>query len=273
MRKYFIVEGYQRKGPYTPEELKKFNITADTKIWTFENATEKPASEITELQYFFSSTDITDQIDYNNVSAINPNLIQNQKKEEQTEQLKDKQEEYLKIVEEQKKKYEEEQKLKQQEEQKKAEEFDNQLDEDTNKDSGFIPVDEPPKVATFIPENEQVPTNDNNIEPSEIANLVDLESQDKYHHTEYSSKNINAATNLSSFNKPKTYLALAIITTLMCCLPLGIVSIVFASQVETKFRAGDIKGAEAASKSALTFGIIALVSGIIFLLIVMLTNA
>lgn len=272
MRKYFIVEGYQRKGPYSPEELKKINITPETLIWTFELGTQKTASEFPELQTIFSSTDITQQFDDKNVSAINPNFNENELKDNKQEELKDKQEEYLKIVEQQKKKYEEEQKQKKQEQEKKAEEYENQLNEETNEDSGFIPTDEPPQVATFIPENEQVPTNKNNEAPSEIANLVNLESKDKYNHTEYNSKTINASTNLNSFNRPKTYLALAIITTLMCCLPLGVVSIIFASQVESKFKAGDIDGAEKASKNALTFGIIALVTGIIFISIIILAD-
>lgn len=42
----------------------------------------------------------------------------------------------------------------------------------------------------------------------------------------------------------------AILTTLFCCLPLGIVSIVYASQVDGKRAAGDIAGAREASRKA-----------------------
>lgn len=62
--------------------------------------------------------------------------------------------------------------------------------------------------------------------------------------------------------KPENHLALAIITTILCCLPLGIVSIVFASQVNSKYAAGDYEGAEKASKNAKLFWIISLVLGL-----------
>jgi hypothetical protein len=46
------------------------------------------------------------------------------------------------------------------------------------------------------------------------------------------------------------YLVQAILCTLFCCLPFGIVAIVFAAQVNGKLAAGDAAGAEAASKNA-----------------------
>ncbi len=42
----------------------------------------------------------------------------------------------------------------------------------------------------------------------------------------------------------------AILTTLFCCLPLGIVSIVYATQVDGKRAAGDLAGARAAADKA-----------------------
>ena len=62
---------------------------------------------------------------------------------------------------------------------------------------------------------------------------------------------------------PNNYLALAIITTIICCLPAGIVSIVYATQVNSKWQAGDYEGAQLASKNAQTWWIVAIVAGII----------
>jgi hypothetical protein len=46
----------------------------------------------------------------------------------------------------------------------------------------------------------------------------------------------------------------AILVTLCCCLPFGIASIVFASQVNSKYAAGDVAGAhESARKARLWF--------------------
>lgn len=57
---------------------------------------------------------------------------------------------------------------------------------------------------------------------------------------------------------PNNHLAMAIISTLLCCMPAGIVSIVYASQVNSKFMAGDYIGAERASKNAKTWWIVSL---------------
>ena len=50
-----------------------------------------------------------------------------------------------------------------------------------------------------------------------------------------------------------TYLAQAILCTLFCCLPAGIVAIVYASQVNSKLGVGDYAGAQLASKNAKTW--------------------
>ena len=50
--------------------------------------------------------------------------------------------------------------------------------------------------------------------------------------------------------KPKNWLVESILTTIFCCLPFGIAGIVFASQVNSKFAAGDYAGAVQASKEA-----------------------
>jgi heme/copper-type cytochrome/quinol oxidase subunit 2 len=52
---------------------------------------------------------------------------------------------------------------------------------------------------------------------------------------------------------PPNYLVWAILTTVLCCLPFGIVSIVFASQVNSKWAAGDYDGAKNSSKNAKTW--------------------
>jgi uncharacterized membrane protein YvbJ len=46
------------------------------------------------------------------------------------------------------------------------------------------------------------------------------------------------------------YLVQAILVTIFCCLPFGIVAIVFAAQVNGKLQAGDINGAMESSRKA-----------------------
>ena len=60
-----------------------------------------------------------------------------------------------------------------------------------------------------------------------------------------------------------SHLALAIVTTLMCCMPLGVVSIVYAAQVSSLVSSGKIEQARAASRSAKGWGIAALVVGLV----------
>lgn len=49
---------------------------------------------------------------------------------------------------------------------------------------------------------------------------------------------------------PKNWLVESILVTLFCCLPFGVVGIVYASQVSSKFNSGDQAGALEASKNA-----------------------
>lgn len=52
---------------------------------------------------------------------------------------------------------------------------------------------------------------------------------------------------------PPNNLVWAILTTLFCCLPLGVVSIVFAAQVNGKWAAGDVVGAQDSANKAKQF--------------------
>ncbi len=65
-----------------------------------------------------------------------------------------------------------------------------------------------------------------------------------------------------------SYLVQSILVTLCCCLPLGIPAIVFAAQVNGKLKAGDIAGAEEASRKAKMWCWIAFGLGIVANIIV-----
>lgn len=63
------------------------------------------------------------------------------------------------------------------------------------------------------------------------------------------------------------YLVWAILVTIFCFLPTGIVAIVFASQVSSKLAAGDRAGAIEASNKAKTWTIVSAAVGVVFVLI------
>ena len=72
-------------------------------------------------------------------------------------------------------------------------------------------------------------------------------------------------------SQPKNYLVESILVTIFCCQPFGIVGIVYASQVNSKYASGDYEGAKRASKEAkkwMTWGVISgLVIAVGFLLL------
>ena len=75
---------------------------------------------------------------------------------------------------------------------------------------------------------------------------------------------------------PNNYLVWAILTTIFCCLPLGVVSIVFSSQVNSKWAMGDAQGALKASNNARNFAIASavavLVIGVVWLFFAILVG-
>ena len=71
--------------------------------------------------------------------------------------------------------------------------------------------------------------------------------------------------------QPDNYLVWAILSTLLCCVPLGIVAIVFAAQVDSKYAAGDYAGAQVASGRAKLWSILS--AGSLFLLVALYLGA
>jgi len=73
---------------------------------------------------------------------------------------------------------------------------------------------------------------------------------------------------------PPNYLVWAILSTVLCCLPLGVASIVFAAQVNNKWTMGDVAGAQIASRRARQFAIWSAISaGVIAVLYVVIAVA
>lgn len=62
---------------------------------------------------------------------------------------------------------------------------------------------------------------------------------------------------------PPTYLAWAIVVTLLCCQITGIVAIVYAASVDTNYSRGDFEGARRASRNALTWTLVSVGAGVL----------
>ncbi len=62
----------------------------------------------------------------------------------------------------------------------------------------------------------------------------------------------------------------AILSTLLCCLPVGIVSIVYAAQVNGKLAAGDVAGAQESSDKAKKWAIWSAIAWLIMVVLYVL---
>lgn len=72
---------------------------------------------------------------------------------------------------------------------------------------------------------------------------------------------------LNEQDPPKSYLVEAILITVFCCMPFGIIAIVNASNVESRFKNGDYEGAVQSSKDAKKWVTIGFWSGLAFLIL------
>ena len=64
-------------------------------------------------------------------------------------------------------------------------------------------------------------------------------------------------------SKPDNNMIWAILSTLFCCLPLGIVAIINAAKVDGLYRSGDYAGAQEAADNAKKYAQYGLIGGII----------
>ena len=63
---------------------------------------------------------------------------------------------------------------------------------------------------------------------------------------------------------PSTNLVWAIVATVLCCVPFGIVAIVYANKVTKLYKAGDLYGAKSASETSMWWTIAAIVVGVVW---------
>ena len=61
----------------------------------------------------------------------------------------------------------------------------------------------------------------------------------------------------------KNHLVGAVLVTLCCCMPFGVVALIYSAQVNSKLAAGDVPGAQAASSRAYTWSLVALLAGLL----------
>ncbi|MBK9177221.1 MAG: CD225/dispanin family protein [Flavobacteriales bacterium] len=75
---------------------------------------------------------------------------------------------------------------------------------------------------------------------------------------------------MNSPQRPKDWLVESIIVTLLCCLPFGLIGIINASSVNSRYDAGDFDGAQRASSEAGKWTKIGFWCGLVPIVLVML---
>ncbi|GED96978.1 CD225/dispanin family protein [Gordonia crocea] len=72
--------------------------------------------------------------------------------------------------------------------------------------------------------------------------------------------------------EPDNNLVWAILSTVLCCLPLGIVAIIKSTSVSKLWAQGDVAGAQKAAEDAKKFAIWGAIAGVIVLVILVILN-
>ena len=106
--------------------------------------------------------------------------------------------------------------------------------------------------------------NGNNVSDNSDANSGNYSyhfANDAYQNTGYNTQRKNE--NPNEAQRPDSYLAWAIIVTILCCLPCGIVSIIYATMVNSRFDRGDVEGAKKASETAQMWIILSITLGLL----------
>lgn len=74
---------------------------------------------------------------------------------------------------------------------------------------------------------------------------------------------VNGKSIASATEQVPNHLVGAILTTIFCCQIGGIIAIIYAAQVNTKLACGDVDGARAASKTANTWIMVNIITGVL----------
>ncbi len=139
--------------------------------------------------------------------------------------------------------------------------------ENTNELSGFISVNQ-----DFLEKKENEDKH-KKAQQKPIVQNTNTKINNNNSIQEKTEKQSSSKSNIDENKKPSNYLIFSIIVTLICCTPLGIVSLITGSQVEKKIKKGDIQGAKKASKTTRTILIIAVISSAIILIAYLLIQA
>ncbi len=253
-RKYYIVETYQRKGPFNIEELKKYGINKDTLIWAFELDEPLKASEINELKIIFNQekTEQNKQTQQNPPNETQKNInnkpnteeiIANKQNIEQNKQT---------------------QQNPPNETQKNINKQNTDEITTNSQKKEKISSDKQPnnknteiKTENNLPKQNNIDEKPNNLNTS-ISYASENSNQQIFQNVEYKFNENNTYS-----STPKNYIIWSILITILCCNPFAFAAIITGLQVEKRISENDIEGAQRISKTTKTILIISAIIGLI----------
>lgn len=138
----------------------------------------------------------------------------------------------------------------------------------------WVTIDQVPELAALLPDAPVATDEPGEAEAVEVEDLaaeVVIEPQPA---PETPSRPSSPSISFDNLPKmPATYLPWNVLATVCCCLPVGIVGIIFSSRVTRKFNEGDLAGARRASEQAAWCLIIAIVLGLVSIPFQLLTTS
>ena len=232
---YWIIKDGESKGPFTLEELKALNINETTKIW-YKGLNNWTIAKDTDLatELFAAETPVLEE-----TPAEEP--IPEPAIEEPVEVEEPAEEE--KVIEEEP------------EVSQESHTVDSQPD-----------APQPPPTPPTPPTPPAPPTPPTAEAATGQQNTFNHQALNEAYQSGYRQglkDGISMDSDTDPNRCPPTNLVWAILSTVLCCVPFGIVAIVYASKVSSKYAQGDLQGAWKASRYAAYWALASFISSII----------
>ncbi len=236
MQYWVHIDGLQR-GPMTLDELIGLGVTRETYVWRIGLKDWIQAKDLSELSGYFNIPEVKDEN-----SAIEKTEVQPDEVQRNSEEIKTVDSDEIKSNERQ------------------SVTGDVVADEDKKKDKEGVAQDAE-KEDEIISE-ERIPA----IEPEQITEEVDTKKTGQtvpppVSGTWTTPQNDNWQP---APECPPTNLVWAILATVLCCQILGIVAIIYAAQVESKYRMGQYDLARKYSDRAAIWCMVSIVAGLVY---------
>ena len=232
---YWIIKDGESKGPFTLEELQAMGISQTTKIWCkgMDNWTKAGETDIADV-LFAHVVDESEEL-----SAESAEAPENEERSAESAEAPENEERSAESAEAP------------ESEERSAESAEASESEERSAESAEAP--EQPRMTPppynpapysqppYMPQQPPMPGYRPQPSPQQIYN-------DGYRRGLEDGKKLDADTDTSKC--PPSNMVWAVLATVFCCMPAGIVSIVYASRVSGLYHKGDFVGAKRASDRA-----------------------